>query len=50
MRFAPINAIGDLIMTIYLYALARFFFALSGIDSGSRSVSEAVGPRRVDQR
>jgi hydrogenase-4 component C len=34
-RFAPINAIGDLITTIYLFALARFFFALSGIDSGS---------------
>lgn len=34
-RFAPINAIGDLITTIYLFATARFFFALSGIDSGS---------------
>ncbi|MDR3475062.1 MAG: NADH-quinone oxidoreductase subunit H [Devosia sp.] len=34
-RFAPINAMGDLITTIYLFALARFFFALSGIDSGS---------------
>lgn len=34
-RFAPINAIGDLVTTIYLFATARFFFALSGIDSGS---------------
>jgi hydrogenase-4 component C len=34
-RFAPIDAIGDLITTIYLFALARFFFSLSGIDSGS---------------
>jgi hydrogenase-4 component C len=34
-RYAPIAAIGDLITIIYLYALARFFFALSGIDSGS---------------
>lgn len=34
-RFAPIAAIGDLITTVYLFALARFFFALSGIDSGS---------------
>lgn len=35
LRFAPITPIGDLITTIYLFALARFFFALSGIDSGS---------------
>jgi hydrogenase-4 component C len=34
-RFAPISACGDMITTIYLFALARFFFALSGIDSGS---------------
>jgi hydrogenase-4 component C len=34
-RYAPINAIGDLITILYLYGLARFFFALSGIDSGS---------------
>ncbi|TBW40329.1 hydrogenase 3 membrane subunit [Siculibacillus lacustris] len=34
-RATPIPAIGDLITTIYLFALARFFFALSGIDSGS---------------
>jgi hydrogenase-4 component C len=34
-RYAPISAIGDLVTTIYLFATARFFFALSGIDSGS---------------
>jgi hydrogenase-4 component C len=34
-RFAPVAACGDLITTIYLFALARFFLALSGIDSGS---------------
>lgn len=34
-RFSPISACGDLITTIYLFALARFFLALSGIDSGS---------------
>ena len=31
----PIAAVGDLVTTIYLFALARFFFALSGLDSGS---------------
>lgn len=34
-RFTPIPAVGDLITIIYLFALARFFFSLSGIDSGS---------------
>lgn len=34
-RTAPIDALGDLITTIYLFALARFFFSLSGLDSGS---------------
>lgn len=34
-RFSPLAICGDLITTIYLFALARFFFALSGIDSGS---------------
>lgn len=34
-RETPIAALGDLITTIYLFALARFFFALSGLDSGS---------------
>jgi hydrogenase-4 component C len=34
-RFAPLAACGDLITTIYLFALARFFLALAGLDSGS---------------
>ena len=34
-RHAPIAALADLITIIYLFALARFFFSLSGIDSGS---------------
>jgi len=34
-RETPIAALGDMITTIYLFALARFFFALSGLDSGS---------------
>lgn len=34
-RATPIAAVGDLITTVYLFALARFFFALSGLDSGS---------------
>jgi hydrogenase-4 component C len=34
-QFAPIAVAGDLITTLYLFALARFFLALSGIDSGS---------------
>ncbi|CAH2605560.1 hydrogenase 4 component C (plasmid) [Rhodovastum atsumiense] len=34
-RATPIAAMGDLITVVYLFALARFFFSLSGIDSGS---------------
>jgi hydrogenase-4 component C len=34
-RATPIPALGDLITNIYLFALARFFFSLSGLDSGS---------------
>lgn len=32
---SPIGVIGDLITVTYLFALARFFFSLAGIDSGS---------------
>jgi hydrogenase-4 component C len=32
---SPFNWAGDLILVVYLYALARFFFSLSGLDSGS---------------
>lgn len=34
-RFSPVPVSGDLITIIYLFALSRFFLALSGIDSGS---------------
>ena len=34
-RFSPNSVCDDLIATIYLFALARFFLGLSGIDSGS---------------
>jgi hydrogenase-4 component C len=32
---SPVAATGDLITVIYLFAMARFFYALAGIDSGS---------------
>lgn len=32
---APMAALGDLITLIYLFAIARFFFAISGLDTGS---------------
>ena len=32
---SPFGPAGDLIAVLYLFALARFFFALSGIDAGS---------------
>jgi hydrogenase-4 component C len=32
---SPFGWAGDLILLIYLFALARFFFALSGLDTGS---------------
>lgn len=32
---SPVGAAADLITFIYLFAVARFFFSLSGIDSGS---------------
>lgn len=34
-RFSPIAVVADLITFAYVFALARFFFALSGVDSGS---------------
>jgi hydrogenase-4 component C len=34
-QFSPIAVCGDLITVVYLFALGRFFLALSGIDSGS---------------
>ncbi len=32
---SPVGAIGDLVAVVYVFALGRFFFALSGIDSGN---------------
>lgn len=32
---SPVSSAGDLITLIYLFALYRFFFSLSGLDSGS---------------
>lgn len=32
---SPYGWVGDLILVIYLYALSRFFFALSGLETGS---------------
>jgi len=32
---SPVASAGDLITIIYLFAMARFFYALAGIDSGS---------------
>ena len=34
-RFSPVPILGDIILIIYLMALPRFFFSLSGVDSGS---------------
>lgn len=35
MQASPMSGAGDLITLVYLFALFRFFFALSGVDSGS---------------
>ncbi|STW79629.1 formate hydrogenlyase subunit 4 [Klebsiella michiganensis] len=32
---SPMAGLGDLITLIYLFAIARFFFAISGLDTGS---------------
>ena len=32
---SPFEWVGDLILVIYLYALSRFFFSVSGLDTGS---------------
>ncbi|KAA8996885.1 respiratory chain complex I subunit 1 family protein [Affinibrenneria salicis] len=33
--YAPLAPLGDLITLIYLFAIARFFFAIGGLDTGS---------------
>jgi len=32
---SPFEWVGDLILVVYLYALSRFFFSVSGLDTGS---------------
>lgn len=32
---SPFEWVGDLILVVYLYALSRFFFSISGLDTGS---------------
>ena len=41
---SPLGTIGDLIFVIYFFALSRFFFSLSGMDSGS--TFGGIGGRR----
>ncbi|WP_313050118.1 respiratory chain complex I subunit 1 family protein [Atlantibacter subterraneus] len=33
--YSPLSELGDLITLIYLFAIARFFFAIAGLDTGS---------------
>ncbi len=40
---SPVIATGDLISIIYLFALGRFFFALSGVDSGNMFAGIGAG-------
>lgn len=41
---SPFSWAGDLLLVVYLYALSRFFFSLSGLDTGS--TFGAIGARR----
>jgi hydrogenase-4 component C len=41
---SPFEWVGDLILVVYLYALSRFFFSLSGLDTGS--TFGGIGGRR----
>ena len=41
---SPLEAAGDLILIVYLFALPRFFFAVAGLESGSTLAG--VGARR----
>lgn len=42
-RHSPIGALADMITVAYLFALARFFFSLSGVDSGSSFAGIGAG-------
>jgi hydrogenase-4 component C len=41
---SPLEAAGDLILIVYLFALPRFFFAIAGLESGSTLAG--IGARR----
>jgi len=41
---SPFGWVGDLILVIYLYTLSRFFFSISGLDTGS--TFGGIGSRR----
>lgn len=41
---SPLEAAGDLILIVYLFALPRFFFAVAGLESGSTLAG--IGARR----
>lgn len=41
---SPLEAAGDLILIVYLFALPRFFFAIAGLESGS--TLGGIGARR----
>ncbi len=42
--FSPLGLVGDLIFVVYLFTLARFFIALSGLETGS--TFGGIGARR----
>ena len=42
-RHSPVAALADLITVMYLFAMVRFFFSLSGIDSGSSFAGIGAG-------
>lgn len=43
---SPLPQLGDLITLIYLFAIARFFFSIAGLDTGSPFT--AIGASRED--
>jgi hydrogenase-4 component C len=43
MTRSPVAATGDLIAVLYLFAMSRFFFALSGVDSGNMFAGIGAG-------
>jgi formate hydrogenlyase subunit 4 len=43
---SPLPVLGDLITLIYLFAIARFFFAISGLDTGSPFTALGAAAKR----